>query len=516
MQSIFFNMVGVSITVSIVIIILLLLSSFLSKRYTVKWRYFIWLILALRLLLPINFGLTSPPVELNLADREIIYNVDENQLPKLAPAELGITEDQLVTPEQRTAYEKNLEAYDRKMQAAKKAAGENITVSEIAVIVYFAGIAVFLLWQFGIYLSFRLSARRWYREVTNPEIIKIFEDLRSGMGIQNPFRIRVCRKISSPMIMGLFHPTLLLPHEGYQNIDLEVILKHELVHYRRNDLWFKLLLLCANALHWFNPIIYRMVTEANKDIEISCDEEVLKGADLMLRKRYSERILDLMQGSNHREAPISTSFHGGKGMMKSRIQQIFDERVKKKGIFAFLSILILVMLFSSSSFGIAQTNWQIPIAKEIVDAYGFDAAGNRNDEMADFTVDLSFDMNADGINDTTFSLMVSEQGKSSKLSYENEDGKKVQIPVLEGIEPGVDYGLQAANLEDTSSIIFLISVDYRGMPFGSGYWELYSWSNGAFEKVDMKTVEESLQMKILTAEEVRENAMNAGCQRVSV
>ena len=75
------------------------------------------------------------------------------------------------------------------------------------------------------------------------------------------------------MIIGLFRPTLLLPHEGYQKIDLEVIIRHELVHFKRNDLWFKLLLVCANAVHWFNPVIYLMVREANRDIEISCDEE---------------------------------------------------------------------------------------------------------------------------------------------------------------------------------------------------------------------------------------------------
>ena len=104
------------------------------------------------------------------------------------------------------------------------------------------------------------------------------------MGILKPFKVRICRKIISPMITGLFRPTLLLPHEEYANTDLTVILHHELVHYRRNDLWFKLLLIFANALHWFNPLIYIMVREANKDIEISCDEEVLKGADLQVQK----------------------------------------------------------------------------------------------------------------------------------------------------------------------------------------------------------------------------------------
>ncbi len=57
MHTIFFHLVGISITVSIVVVLLLLLSSYLDERYTVKWRYFIWLILAIRLMIPLDSGL---------------------------------------------------------------------------------------------------------------------------------------------------------------------------------------------------------------------------------------------------------------------------------------------------------------------------------------------------------------------------------------------------------------------------------------------------------------------------
>lgn len=510
MQSIFFSMVGVSITVSIVVVILLLLSSFVNGRYAVKWRYFIWLILAIRLLIPVDFGLTSPPVELDLTDREIFYSMDQDQLSKMAPEKpKEFIETENTTSSQRVVYQNRIYSYNQELLAAKKSAGKTVRIGDVVTWIYFGGIIVFLFWQLGLYLSFRHSTRRWYREVTNQQLMETFERLRVEMGIRKIFRIRVCRKILSPMIVGLFKPTLLLPHEGYQNIDLEIILKHELVHYKRNDLWFKLLLICANALHWFNPIVYRMVKEANKDIEISCDEEVLRGADLSLRKRYSERILDLMKGNNHQEAPISTSFHGGKGMLKSRIQNIFDDRVKKKGALAFLSILALVLIFSACQLDVGHNEWKIPISKNTVDAYGWDAEGNRNKKIVDSTISLPFDMDKDGKNETKFSLNISEQGKKSTLKYEKEGGKTIETEVFKGVDSGVDYGIQAANLEDLNSIMILVSIDYRGMPFGSGYWELYRWEDGAFEQVDLKQIQENLQMKILTAEEVKNNSMNA-------
>lgn len=510
MQSIFFHLAGISVTVSIVVVILLLFSAFLNERYTVKWRYYLWLILAVRLILPVDFGLSSPPVELNLPDHELFYSMDQERLAKLAPEKPDeAVFDSAAASEQRIAYQKSMNTYNEDMLTAKRASGKSVKAGQIAAGIYFAGAAVFLIWQFSLYLIFRESTRRWYREVSNPMLLEAVERLKAELGIKRPLDIKICRKILSPMIAGLFRPVLLLPHEGYQTIDLEVILKHELVHLKRKDLWFKLLLICVNGLHWFNPVIYRMVREANKDIEISCDEEVLKGADMALRKRYSERILELMQGNRQHEAPVSTSFHGGRGMMKSRMKNIFDDRVKKKGVISFLMIFALVLVFSACRLDVGQNEWKIPIKRATIDVYGFDEKGHRNSEIKDTSVGLSYDLNGDGKDDTAFSLLVKNKGGNCYLEYKGEDGKAVETQVFKGVDPGVEYGIQAANLEDLNSVSLLISINYHGMPFGSGYWELYSWRNGTFQQVELKPVEENLKMNIMTAEQIKNNTLGA-------
>lgn len=488
MQSVFFNLVGVSITISIVIIFLLLLSSYLNDRYTVKWRYFLWLFLAIRLIIPMDFGFTAPPLEMKFNDREIAAAGQANITAGLQTNAANTNAQAAIDSGLPRDYQDAASAAERSGVTSSNNQG-TLTVSEIATGVYLAGIAVFLLRQLGLYLAFRRSTRRWYRDISNREILDTFYTLKNKMAIVKLFRVRVCRRILSPMITGLFRPTLLLPHEEYEREDLEVILKHELIHFRRNDLWFKLLLIFANALHWFNPFIYIMVREANKDIEISCDEEVLKGADLTLRKRYSERILELMQGNNCQEAPVSTNFHGGKGMMKNRIRHIFDARAKKKGILSFLVIFGLVVIFSACRFDIGQNYWKIdPASTE---------SGNA----------LTFDQDHNGTVDTTFSLLV--EGDAAYLKYKGESGKAAKKQILKDVEPGFDYSLRAANLEDGNSIAFIVAVDYRGMPFGSGYWELYSWNGDDFEPIDLKPVEENLQMRILEPSEVRDNLMNA-------
>lgn len=525
MRSIFFNLAGISITISIVVVLILLLSSYLNERYSVKWRYFIWLILAVRLVIPLDFGLTAPPMELNFNDRALSFG-QTNPYGQSLSGLNGAERQSASVPDPKAPNDAKAEGnYGSYAEAPEKpdssgvkwSAGQSsdgntleyggLTVSMLVSRIYWLGAAVFLLWQFVLYFLFRRATRRWYRNLNNTEIMNLFENLRTEMGIAKSFRIRVCRKIYSPMIVGLFKPTLLLPHEDFQTNDLKIILEHELIHFRRNDLWFKLLLIFANALHWFNPFIYLMAREANRDIEISCDEEVLRGRDLLVRKRYSEQILELMDGNTRQGAPVSTGFHGGKGMMQSRIRHIFDEGIKKRGILLFLTILLLIAAFSACHFAIAQSNWQVPVSVT-ADPYGLDEMGNRNSEIGDFSIGLPFDLNQDGKKDTTFSLTVSDAGKTATLKYSGQNSKEVQTGVLEGAGAGAIYGLQAANMEDMSSIMLLISVDYHGMPFGSGYWELYQWKNGKFEKVDVKSIEDNLQLRILNPVEIENNSLH--------
>ena len=174
MQSVFFNLMGVSITISIVVILLLLLSSYLNERYAVKWRYSIWLILAIRLVVPFDFGLTAPPLELKFDDRDISYNLEENPLSNQSVSELDPIEKK-----ENPVVQKNSDGH---------------TVSGLISAIYLTGVAAFLLWQFCVYLSFRHATRRWYRSAENDKIGEIFENLKVGMGIEKTFKIRFAEK----------------------------------------------------------------------------------------------------------------------------------------------------------------------------------------------------------------------------------------------------------------------------------------------------------------------------------
>ena len=86
-----------------------------------------------------------------------------------------------------------------------------------------------------------------------------------------------------------------LPHEDFAAQDLSIIIRHELTHYKRKDLWYKILLVTARVIHWFNPFAYMMCRHANADIEQSCDDYLLAGNKVLDEFPLKEKNLNCLR-----------------------------------------------------------------------------------------------------------------------------------------------------------------------------------------------------------------------------
>lgn len=151
----------------------------------------------------------------------------------------------------------------------------------------------------------------------------------------------VCEAISTPAVTGLFRPTLLLPHEGYDLNELRYILRHELCHLKRRDMLLKLVLLAANAMHWFNPVVYLMLRQADEDIELACDSAATDGLDRAERAAYSRTLLAAVQ-SHVRALPATTCFGGTVERLKRRITNVLGAQ-KKRGLGVVALVLALTL-----------------------------------------------------------------------------------------------------------------------------------------------------------------------------
>ena len=120
------------------------------------------------------------------------------------------------------------------------------------------------------------------------------KNLMTEMGIKGKLRLLSNNIIKTPMLAGLFKTFLILPEVEMSERELKVILKHELTHFKRHDLWVKSLTLVANAIHWFNPAAYRLTKNIDTFCELSCDEQVVSDMNREERQFYGETILNVL------------------------------------------------------------------------------------------------------------------------------------------------------------------------------------------------------------------------------
>lgn len=336
METFLLNLLKTSLLGSLAILAMLVLKPLWRERYRAKTRCWLWLALAVFLLLPVDFSVknapvqAAPPKDYTLfvgTDKTAIQSTD-NLFGDMAeksgqsPAQVRdtIIQRPVTNPEQKTT--------------------RYIPVTTILFYGYLAGAAAFLLYQGVSYAHFRRTVRRWKRDVARADYAAMLSDTARDLGVSAPEMI-VCEAISTPAVTGLLRPRLLLPHEHYDVQELRYILRHELCHLKRRDMLLKLVLLAANAMHWFNPVVYLMLRQADEDIELACDSAATDGLELPDRAAYSRTLLAAVQ-SSVRALPATTCFGGTVERLKRRITNVLGAQ-KKRGLGVVALVLALTL-----------------------------------------------------------------------------------------------------------------------------------------------------------------------------
>ena len=336
METFLLNLLKTSLLGSLAILAMLVLKPLWRERYRAKTRCWLWLALAAFLLLPVDFSVknapvqAAPPKDYTLfvgTDKTAIQSTDnlfgdmaEKSGQSPAAVRDTIIQRPVTNPEQKTT--------------------RYIPVTTILFYGYLAGAAAFLLYQGVSYALFRRTVRRWKRDVARADYAAMLSDTARDLGVSAPEMI-VCEAISTPAVTGLLRPRLLLPHERYDVQELRYILRHELCHLKRRDMLLKLVLLAANAMHWFNPVVYLMLRQADEDIELACDSAATDGLELPERAAYSRTLLAAVQ-SSVRALPATTCFGGTVERLKRRITNVLGAQ-KKRGLGIVALVLALTL-----------------------------------------------------------------------------------------------------------------------------------------------------------------------------
>lgn len=135
--------------------------------------------------------------------------------------------------------------------------------------------------------------------------------------------------MDSPILAGIIHPKIVLPDRFHYDSQIIIsILLHEGIHIKRFDNLKKLLFLFCLCIHWFNPIIWICCFAFSKDIEMSCDEAVIKVIGDEFREQYANTLLDLAKTDSGLNSAIIVGF--GKAFIKQRIFAIMNSKKYSK------------------------------------------------------------------------------------------------------------------------------------------------------------------------------------------
>lgn len=330
LEKLLLTVLEISIACSPVILLLLLLSPVVGKRYGFRLRCLVWLALAVRMIIPLN------------APTEHAFTVNLFAVPQVQAAQEGF-----FLPNPAQIIEREPAEQAAVGQAAQEAARRSpirITPVFLAAMVWAAGMILFLLYHLGAYFYTRHRLRRWSTPIADEDILRRFKQVKQELEIRQEVRLWQSAKAASPLLVGFLHPCMILPEGAAAGERLDFMLRHELWHLKRGDLWYKLLLLLANAVHWFNPLVWLMDRQAGLDTEIACDADVLGGADGDARKAYGYTVLSFLEQGWRCKTPLTSRFYGGKNQMKERFSNIMDTSGKKRGTALFCAIALVIAL----------------------------------------------------------------------------------------------------------------------------------------------------------------------------
>ncbi|HAS92187.1 MAG TPA: hypothetical protein DCS12_08145 [Clostridiales bacterium] len=308
----FYNLLSISLSVTPLIILLLCINPILQKRYSAKWRYILWIAVSIRMLLPFSYGnylpeLFKKPVTSGLLPSTAV----SEQLSKIEPVNLLRLNDSL---------------------------------GEVLYLIYCIVVILYLVYIVFSYIGFLRDILRWSKFTSNNVIKTILTEEKKELNIRKNVQVFISKKVKSPMLVGLIKPILVLPSENYTPDELRMILKHELVHFKRNDIIIKAILMVVSAVHWFNPAVHFMVKQANKDMEQSCDDYVLNDTDVEGKRFYCNIILKMAVMNDNAIGPVfSTNIITTRKSLELRIKGIFDNSKKRRGIIMLVTVILLVI-----------------------------------------------------------------------------------------------------------------------------------------------------------------------------
>ena len=330
------------ITSSVLICVVLLLRLVLRKWVSRRLIYAAWLLVALRLLIPFQFGQSDYSVvamaEAFGQQSEVIQQAEDAfRQPMKGPTQEEVyqtlVQDYLSNPVISSTVVLP-EVQEQLWLEAEAQTSQPSNFSRLLTVVWVSGMVVTAGW----FLITNLVFLRKVKKASTP-----------SPQSNSKIPVRISKKVSTPCLTGLFRPVIYLtPDSTADPQGLNHVLTHELTHYRHGDhiwAWVRCLCLC---IYWFDPLVWIAATTSKRDCELACDEAALKQLGESQRIPYGKTLLATVTHNSVRIFHTTTAMSESRKQLKERVN--FIVKKPRNLLIAAISMVLIIAVTAGCAF----------------------------------------------------------------------------------------------------------------------------------------------------------------------
>jgi len=333
-------LLSLSVSGALVLLLILGLKPLYKNKFSKRWQYYIWIVVALRFLLPFTPDTTIVGSLFEKPGTTVITNEIPTSPNVPAPAN---TDNSKTEPIQA----------DRDIAAAMR---EPFNRYVCLFFIWSALALVLFVRKVTVYQGFIQYIKAGNKEVSDIKILNLLSDCEEKLKIKTRVELSCNPLLASPMLIGFFRPRIILPISELEDRELSYIFVHELIHYKQRDMFYKWLIQIVVCAHWFNPFVYLLEKEVNKSCELSCDEKVIAVLDDKEKREYGDTLISFLKSNNlYKSSLASVTLTEGAEQLKERLGAIMKFKKKSKAIQLLTGMLTLCIVFSAAFVGIYPT-----------------------------------------------------------------------------------------------------------------------------------------------------------------
>lgn len=385
--SVYRFLIQTTIFLTVTALFIILFKLIFKNRIRAKWHFLIWIILLIRLAVPI---LPSSPVSVfnaaKIADDTIVQSSYYSYVDNNSSVAEGQDDNYTVAEglQRMIEADQNKLPFDNSFEDNRTDVGDGsatssgafVPISTIVVCIWLGG-AVLLLLYFVIVYAVCIRRLKKQRSACDDNINVILDSCKEQLRVKR--KVRIYHADTTPTLIGLFHPTIYLP-DTYSEAELRNVLLHELCHMKHMDVLWSLLAVLILCMNWFNPIMWVCFFLFKRDIEVYCDERTLRYADD--KQSYAMLLLKTATSRKERFVLGTTSLQSGKADVKRRIR--FMANFKKPSVALVLVAVIIVGVITTACLTnptISDFTEDISVSKKENTELPYKSIGNNQQEM---------------------------------------------------------------------------------------------------------------------------------------